>query len=142
MAIHIVKLAVGIEDVDHLQLLQTKRCVDNGILFHSTRNSPRRSDELINGGSIYWVIKNFIRVRQRIINVEKAINSKGRPICHFILDCSLIKTELKGFKPFQGWRYLRDDQKPQDIDLEQANNLKSDRLPLELEVELKNLGLI
>ena len=142
MTIHIVKLAVGVEDVDHLQQLQTKRCADNGILTHSTRNSPRKSDELINGGSIYWVIKKFIRVRQKIVNFEKSINSKGLPVCHFILDRSLIKTELKVFKPFQGWRYLRDDQKPQDIDVVQSYNSKSEKLPLKLEVELKYLGLI
>ena len=139
MAIHIVKLAVGVEDVDHLKLLQTKRCVDNGILFHSTRNSPRRSDELINGGSIYWVIKKFIRVRQKIINVEKAFNQKGRPVCHFILDCSLIKTELKEFKPFQGWRYLEDADIPADMPI---NETDEKPMPVSLAKELRELGLL
>ena len=101
MVVHIVKLAVGIEEVAQLVQKQRARMKRDNILVHATRNTPVRSNEILDGGSIFWIIKKFIRVRQRIISIETGVNSKGRRSCSFVLDAKLFKTELREFRAFQ-----------------------------------------
>ena len=61
MGLHLIKLAVGAESFSHLRERQESRLVD-GIganekyLRHLTHSMPKRADELIVNGSIYWVI--------------------------------------------------------------------------------------
>ena len=71
MSLHILKLSVGVEDVDHLAQIQKERLKREGVLAHITRNTPRKAEEILEGGSIYWVIKRFIRVRQRLVGIER-----------------------------------------------------------------------
>ena len=141
MALHIVKLAVGIKDIAHLEQKQNARMNRNGILVHSTRNTPIKLKEILDGGSIFWVIKKFVRVRQRIISIETGVDIEGRRSCSFVLDTDLVKTELKESRAFQGWRYFRDEEIPQDlhkIDSCRAN----EELPSEMQLELQTLGLL
>ncbi|HQU00901.1 MAG TPA: DUF1489 family protein, partial [Acetobacteraceae bacterium] len=67
--LHIVKLAVGVRDVPHLTEIQARRLKADPPLRHQTRNAPRRAPEIIDGGSIYWVITGAILVRQRILDI-------------------------------------------------------------------------
>lgn len=146
MQLHLVKLAVGVEDVKHLQELQLKRVqqykaigLAKPELFHVTRNTPRRVDELLNGGSLYWVIRRTIQVRQFIVRFEKMERSDGKKSCVIILDKNLKKTIPQKARPFQGWRYLTSMDAPNDISNGEENELE---LPLQLLQELKTLGLI
>lgn len=135
MTVHLLKLCVGIEDVDHLAEVQAKRRE----LRHVTRNTPRRAAEVLDGGALYWVIKGFIRVRQRIVGLEPAERNDGRPACAIVLDRQLIKTELRAFRAFQGWRYFPVADAPPDLD---PNRQPAAELPAEMEQELRGLGLL
>lgn len=145
MTINLVKLAVGIEGINHLQEVQTRRLkmATQGLkgphgLIHITRNKPKRLEELVNSGSIFWVIKGFIRVRQRILGAEINVEGETRSGCGLILDPTLVQTQMVSWKPFQGWRYLEQDNAPGDVD---SSSLEVE-LPPEMAAELRNLGLL
>ena len=142
MVLHIVKLAVGVEDITHLLQQQTTRMKRDGALVHTTRNTPIKSGEILDGGSIFWAIKRFVRVRQRITGIETEVNSEGRRSCSFVLDRELVKTELKEFRAFQGWRYFRDGEIPPDLNNTEKSGKAIEELPLDMQAELKTLGLL
>lgn len=144
MTLNLVKLAVGIDDVDHLARVQQRRRVESARsggeerLWHVTRNAPRRADELLDGGSIYWVIKGRIRVRQRLLAIETDIDDEGRRFCRLILDPALVETEPVVHRAIQGWRYLSEAEAPAD----QRNDAAGPDLPAGLAEELRDLGLL
>ena len=104
-----------------------------------TRNRPRRSAEINDGGSIYWIIKGYVRVRQRISRLDSAVNTRGEPRCAIILDPDLVPTVLKPHRPLRGWRYLETGDAPSDSGLPHADD--SD-VPPEMAAELRQLGLL
>lgn len=120
MGVHLIKLAVGVEDFAHLAGLQAQRIKDNAAAGlgpyprHITRNRPRRAAELLDGGSIYWVIKGVVRARQRIEAFEDVIDADGVARCAFVLDPQLHPTRPKAHRAFQGWRYLDPAKAPPD----------------------------
>ncbi|MBD20496.1 MAG: lysophospholipase [Rhodospirillaceae bacterium] len=144
MTIHLVKIAVGIESIDHLRDLQLERICrakEEGVhdkLIHLTRNTPRRRNEVLQNGSIYWIIKGYIRVRQHIIDMEKVIGRNGQPRCALVLDPLLKKTILMPHKPIQGWRYMEEEAVPNDLT---EDEIKSS-LPSSMVEELRSLGLL
>ena len=138
---HIIKLSVGVEDVEHLARIQESRLKNEGVLAHITRNTPKRADQLLKGGSIYWVIKRFIRVRQRLLGIERGVNSEGKPSCALVLDPQLVRTELKEFRAFQRWRYLGVKDAPRDLEDGSPDQVDA-CLPPEMAAELKGLGLL
>ena len=145
MTVHLVKMAVGIESVDHLTEVQAdrlRRALEanaDGCLQHLTRNTPRRAEEVLDGGSIYWIVKGYIRVRQRITGFGEAVGRSGRPRCALILDPSLVRTELVPHKPMQGWRYMEDAAAPEDLT---ETSAVETALPDDLAAELRALGLL
>lgn len=145
MSIHLIKLCVGVRDVAHLGYIQARRLErarlrgEEPRLIHVTRNRPRRADEISKGGSIYWVIKGFVRVRQGIVAFDKVTNAEGRPSCALVFDENLVRTELMAFRPFQGWRYLSAVKAPPDAPaIEGAIH----GMPLDMAQELRVLGLL
>ncbi|WP_142850182.1 DUF1489 family protein [Telmatospirillum sp. J64-1] len=135
--IHLVKLAVGIEDVGHLRRIQSQRLKDHGMVFHRTRMIPRRAEELCAGGSIYWVVKGSIVARQKVLAVHEDKEDDGRPFCLLELDAELVETMPQPKRPFQGWRYL----KPEDAPADMAGGDIAE-MPPEMLRELKELGLL
>jgi len=146
MTIHLVKIAVGIESVDHLREVQIKRLFQMkekagpGDLRHLTRNAPRRAEDLLDSGSIYWIIKGYIRVRQRITGFGEAVGRNGKPRCALILDPNLVQTVLLPHKPIQGWRYIKVESVPADLTPAEREVVSS--LPQEMADELRSLGLL
>lgn len=144
-AIHLTKMAVGIDSISHLAEVQARRlrqAEESGaepVLRHITRNTPRRAAELIDGGSIYWVIRGFIQVRQALADIVEHTDSDGEPACALVLDPHLVRTELRPARPFQGWRYLTADKAPPDI---RENGAAGGDLPPEMADELRALGLL
>lgn len=144
MALNLIKLAVGIDDPAHLAGIQARRLADSarsgsgGRLWHVTRNTPRRAAELLDGGSIYWVIKGRIRLRQRLIAVETDVDEDGRRFCRLVLDPRLVETEAWPHRPIQGWRYLEQTDAPPD----RRASGEDGRLPAEIAAELRELGLL
>lgn len=132
-------MAVGIESIAHLKRVQKARTAATALgPSHVTRHMPKRRDEILAGGSIYWVIKGFIRVRQRIIGIEPVMREDGRH-CRLVLDWTLVPTEPEPRQPHQGWRYLEPGKAPADLKI---GGRGATHMPAELVAELKNLGLL
>ncbi|MCI0430912.1 MAG: DUF1489 domain-containing protein [Rhodospirillales bacterium] len=142
--LNLVKMAVGIESVSHLRAVQKKRLkanLDAGLgplVQFVTRNRPTRAAEVLDGGSMYWIIKGSIRARQRILGLDPVIDHEGRKACAIRFDPELIETEAEPYKPIQGWRYLASDEAPTD----RAGDTGSDEMPAAMRAELKALGLL
>ena len=114
MPLHLLKLAVGIDDVDHLRHIRRVRAAERGGNWVYTRNHPRRAQEVLAGGSIYWVIRGRIRVRQRVIGFRGERDDGGRRYCLIEVDAELVPTLVRSCRPFQGWRYLLPEDAPPD----------------------------
>ena len=88
--LHITKLAVGVRDIEHLRELQAERVARNPPLRHRTRNFPRRHEEVIDGGSMYWVISGSMLVRQRIVDIIEDRRDDGSACTGLVLDPKLV----------------------------------------------------
>ena len=140
MPIHLIKMAVGIGDLDHLIEVQKGRhFVRDGrtVVPGYTRRKPRRPDEVTDGGSMYWVIKGQVRCRQRVFDFELVDGEEGETWCRIIMDPELIPTMPLAKKPFQGWRYLEPSAAPRDLDDAGPDG----ELPPHILAELRELGL-
>lgn len=143
MATHLIKLAVGVEDFAHLAALQQARiqtCEAAGLgpyPRHITRHRPKRAAELLDGGSIYWVIKGVIRARQHIHALEEIVDADGVSRCAIVLEPDLHATHPKAHRAFQGWRYLDPAKAPADVSANGAADLPDD-----LARTLDDLGLL
>jgi len=138
--LHIIKLAVGVRDVAHLSAIQQAREKSNPPLRHQTRNTPKRADEIIAGGSIYWVINRAILVRQRITSIIRDHWDDGAPCAGLVLDPELIRVTPRATKPFQGWRYLDAADAPADLAAGPSPGV--DELPEAMRLALSALALL
>ena len=72
MTVHLIKLCVGCDSVRDLEdwikekLRAKRRAGEKAEHIHRTRMVPKRAAELIDGGSLYWVIRGEIMCRQRV----------------------------------------------------------------------------
>jgi hypothetical protein len=139
--LHLTKLAVGVRDTDHLRELQAARLRDHPPLRHRTRNFPRRRLEVIDGGSMYWVIAGTMMARQRILDIIEDQRDDQTPCTSLILDPEIVALAGRPTRPFQGWRYLDPDGAPSDMAaLGAVAGL--DSLPAALRHELRALCLL
>jgi len=145
VSVHLIKLAVGVEDVDHLAALQAQRARDNvraGLgpnPRHYTRQRPKREAELVDGGSIYWVIRGHVQVRQRVLGLDTHMDEDGKSRCALILDGELVPVRKTAHRAFQGWRYLDAAKAPPDADNDEGEGRG---LPDALAQDLGDLGLL
>lgn len=139
--LHVTKLAVGVRDTDHLRELQAERMRSHPRLRHRTRNFPRRRLEIIDGGSMYWVIAGTMMVRQRIVDIVEDERDDRTPCTSFILDPELVALAGRPTRAFQGWRYLDADAAPPDMPAFGAI-LGLESLPAALRHELRALCLL
>jgi len=145
MTIHLIKLCVGVDEVSQLRAWQRQRTEDAAkrgetyVIQHVTRNTPRRASEILDGGSLYWVIKRYIQVRQRITAIEPVTREDGRAACALVLDPELVETSAYPHRPFQGWRYLPVNDAPSDVS---GNATGDSGLPTQMKAELRELGLL
>jgi hypothetical protein len=134
--LNLLKLAVGIDDIDQLRQIREARAAERGGNWVYTRNYPRRAPEVLAGGSIYWVIRGQIRVRQRVIGFRSERDDNGRRYCLIDVDAKLVATLSRTWRPFQGWRYLLAEDAPPDRSA--PAQLPPDRML----ADLRALGLI
>jgi hypothetical protein len=139
--LHLTKLAVGVRDADHLRELQAERMLDHRPLRHRTRNFPRRRAEVLDGGSMYWVIAGTMMARQRIVDIIEDRRDDLTACTSLILDPELVPLVGRPTRPFQGWRYLDPDSAPHDMPAFGAI-LGLDTLPTSLRQELRALCLL
>ncbi len=142
MALHLIKLCVGAQSIAQLAEWQNKRLAERkrrggrAEVLHITRQTPKRDEELLNGGSLYWVIKGQIAVRQRLVALRPVVRNE-RPHCALVLDPKLVPIMRRAHRAFQGWRYLTPKDAPRDLRAGEAD-LASESL----RAELTALGLI
>lgn len=145
MALNLVKLCVGIASVEELQAhldfrISEKRAIgQRHEPIHTTRMVPKRVGELLDGGSLYWVIKGKVQVRQMLVDIRPFTDAQGIKRCDLVMEPRLIMTEWQPRRAFQGWRYLKVEDAPRDL-----GNMTGGihALPPELRSELANLGLL
>ena len=143
MALHLIKLADGVADFAHMKRLQANRRKERRQGPRTphwvyTRNTPRRPDELLDGGSLYWVVKGVVRCRQELVGFEEDFDEDdGKKYCRIKVKRTIVATAPVAFKPFQGWRYLESERAPPDLSRGDARNM-----PAEMAAELKRLGLL
>lgn len=142
--VNLIKLCVGIDSVEHLlehrrqrAELDQARGVEH-VSIHVTRMWPKRSDELLNGGSLYWVIKGFVSARQTILRLDERIGPDGIRRCGIVMDPEVIRTQSAARRPFQGWRYLTPADSPPDLTGKHGH---SENIPLEMQLALAEIGL-
>ena len=138
--LNLIKLSVGTESVEDLTAWHRAHAHiwAPGTTEHVTRMWPKREDEILNGGSLYWVIKGVIQARQRLIGLAERRGSDGILRCALVLDAEVIRTENALRRPFQGWRYLPAAESPPDLPKTRAND---DTLPPALAAALAEIGL-
>ena len=138
--LNLIKLSVGTESVEDLTAWHDahRHIWAPGTTEHVTRMWPKREDEILNGGSLYWVIKGVIQARQRLIGLAERRGSDGILRCALVLDAELIRTENALRRPFQGWRYLPAAESPPDLPKTRATD---DMLPPALAAALAEIGL-
>jgi hypothetical protein len=141
MMLHIMKLAVGIRDIAHLREVQAERARQMPPLRHRTRNFPRRASEIVDGGSMYWVIAGAMLVRQRVLDVIEDQWDDGSRCAGIVLQKTLVPVAGRATKPFQGWRYLEPEAAPADL-VAGARAKGEDELPPKMKRELRALGLL
>ena len=139
MSLNLIKLCVGVEDVAQLERHQARRLARGERLFHRTRMMPRRAGELLDGGSLYWVIRGRVRVRQRLLAIERIYDETGRSFALLVLAPELVRTLPRPHRAFQGWRYLPVADAPADLGWAPAD---SPDMPQDMVTALRSLGLL
>lgn len=145
MPLHMVKLAVGVENLKTFRERQDMRLAHgashgfDGRHVHVTRMMPKRDAELLDGGSLYWVIRGEISARQQIVGLESFRDSEGISRCRLVLDPDVVAVSPRAMRPFQGWRYLTDTDRPRDLGKAAAG---IEDMPETMRRELRELGLL
>jgi hypothetical protein len=140
MALHLIKLCVGVETIVELEEWVEQRMRERGRHFHTTRMVPKRGEELVAGGSLYWVIKGQIACRQKLIGIEPFTDDQGIGRCRLHLEPVVRPVRPRPFRAFQGWRYLEEKDTPPDLGRRGAGDLS--KMPERMRRELAELGLI
>ena len=145
MPLNLIKLCVGCDSVKELEGWIRQRIKDRrkrGLSrehMHRTRMVPKRVGELIDGGSLYWVIRGEVMCRQRLLDVRPFVDKEGIGRCHLVLEPKVVLVEPRPYRAFQGWRYLEPKDSPRDLD-RSAPGVKN--MPETLRRELRELGLL
>jgi hypothetical protein len=145
VALHLIKLCVGCDSVGELETWIRARLKDRrkrGLSrehLHRTRMVPKRADELLDGGSLYWVIRGEVMCRQRLIDIRPFVDKEGVGRCHLVLEPKLTLVEPRPRRAFQGWRYLEAKDCPRDLARAAPG---SKNMPEALRRELRELGLL
>ena len=136
--LHMMKLCVGVSDPAELRAWQAQRMRTDPKLRHLTRHMPRRAEEIVGQGSLFWVIGGTMLLRQTLIAIEPATRGDGSACAALVLDPALVAVQGRPVKAFQGWRYLRAEDAPEDL---AAGSVEAD-MPHALAQRLRELCLL
>jgi len=143
MTVHLIKLSVGPDSLADLKAWQNKCLSDmkrksqKPELMHVTRHTPKRANEVLDGGSIYWVIKGFLCARQKLVEL-RPVKLNGIDHCALVLGHELVRVVERPHRPFQGWRYFDPKDAPPDI----VKGSVDEKMPEKMRRELAALGLL
>ncbi len=144
MALHLLKLCVGADSVSDLtdwierRLAERRRRGLPAEHIHTTRMMPKRTDALLAGGSLYWVIRGEIACRQQLVALRPVVDADGIGRCEFVLDPAVVEVEPRPCRAFQGWRYLEASAAPLDA----GARVAAAGMPEAMRRELRELGLL
>jgi hypothetical protein len=145
VALHLIKLCVGCDSVEELEhwiasrLKQRRQRGSPREHIHRTRMAPKRAVELLQGGSLYWVIRGKVLCRERLLDVRPFVDKGGIRRCQLVLEPKLVLVEPRPWRAFQGWRYLENKDCPRDLDRAAPG---ARHMPESLRSELRELGLL
>ena len=145
MSLNLIKLCVGCDSVAELsswikqRLKQKKARKEKPEHIHTTRMVPKRVDELLDGGSLYWVIRGQVMCRQDLVAIRPFVDKDGVGRCRLVLRPKVVPVEPRPFRAFQGWRYLDSKDAPRDLDRAAPG---ARNMPEQMRRELRGLGLL
>ena len=145
MTLHLVKLCVGCDSIQDLEeWIEENQALHRRLKrpyeqTHTTRMVPKRAEDILDGGSLYWVIRGQMACRQNLIAIRPFTDADGIGRCHLVLEPTVVPVEPRPYRPFQGWRYLEAKDAPRDLG--QASG-EVGQMPESLRRELAELGLI
>ena len=139
--VNLLKLCIGAESVDSLVTWQKNPRAKgpDGLPRHVTRMWPKREAELLDGGSIYWVIQGLVQCRQRILRLDEVTRADGIRRCAIVLDPEIVRTTTAPKRAFQGWRYLQAADAPADLPKARQSE---EPLPASLSAALADIGVL
>ena len=146
MPLHLIKLAVGCSSVTELKgwvAERMKTAKKKGLPqhhIHVTRMTPKRIDEILNGGSLFWVIRGEVAAREKIIAIEPFRDKDGIGRCRLVMQPKVIAVAPRPMRPFQGWRYFTEEAAPPDLGKAAAATIAA--MPEPMRRELRDLGLL
>ena len=132
MPLHLTKVAYGAQSLDELHGWFRQRGAEARL---TTRYLPKRHEEIVPGGSLYWIYKHQLVARSEILRFEEAEGGKT----HIVISTRLIDVHPAPKRAHQGWRYLTDEKAPKDL---AAGEDIGDALPGKLAMKLERLGLV
>jgi hypothetical protein len=145
MPLHLIKLCVGCDSVADLEdwirrrVRERRKRGAKGEHIHTTRMVPKRAGELLDGGSLYWVIRGQIMCREQIRDIRPFVDKDGIGRCRLVLGPKVVLVEPRPWRAFQGWRYFNHEEVPRDLDRAAPG---ARNMPEELRRELRELGLL
>lgn len=138
MALHILKLCVGVSEIEELESWLKVCRAGRDTLDHVTRMFPKRREEIVPGGSLYWVIRGMIMCRQPIAGLEPVTGADGIGRCRIVFKPQIIPVRPSPRRAFQGWRYLQESDAPPDL----PKSGRAEGMPETMRRELAELGLL
>lgn len=143
MALNLIKLCVGADSVKDLEAWIKSRLKARKTKarehIHTTRMMPKRVEELLDGGSLFWVIRGQVMCREKLIDVRSFVDKDGINRCRLVLQPKVILVAPRPYRAFQGWRYLAPNDAPPDLDRAAPG---AAAMPETLRRELRDLGLL
>src|SRR5215475_9743346 len=146
MPLHLIKLAVGCDSVRELKEWVAERMATakkKGLPLrhvHITRMTPKREEEILAGGSLYWVIRGEVAAREKIIGLEPFRDKDGIGRCRIVMQPKVFAVSPRPMRPFQGWRYLKPGDAPPDLGKIAEKGVAA--MPEPMRRELRDLGLL
>ena len=113
--LNLIKLAVGARTQADIAAWQRSRTTPGSPVEIRTRQFPKRAAELIDGGSLYWVVAGLATVRQPIVDIRAIRRDDGLRATAILVDPTRVAVAPRPVRAFQGWRYLRADEAPDDL---------------------------
>ncbi len=139
-ALHLIKLAVGVPSLDAFEARIAARREAGEVMAIRTRSLPKRADQVVASGSLFWVVAGLVAVRQRVLAIEEDAYDDGSRCARIELELAPVRVAAVRMRPFQGWRYLEAAKAP--ADLVQATAQGVEALPAQVYRELRELCLV
>ena len=145
MPLHLIKLCVGAESIEDLEqwidqrIKERRKRGERQLALHVTRMAPKRGAELLDGGSLYWVIRGQVAARQVLKDIETFTDAEGIGRCRLWMEREVVPVLPRPYRPFQGWRYLAPKDAPPDLG-KRAEGVAA--MPEPMRRELRELGLL